>query len=79
MLDHYKINTSRSSHQRCSMHESVLKNFTKSTGKHLCKSLFYNKVAALRPATLFKKRLWQRFFPVNFVKFLRAPFFTEHF
>ena len=25
-----------------------------------------------------KKRLWHRCFPVNFVKFLRAPFFTEH-
>ena len=31
-----------------------------------------------RPATLFKKRLWQRCFPVNFAKFLRAPFFIEH-
>ena len=26
------------------------------------------------PATLLKKRLWHRCFPVNFVKFLRAPF-----
>ena len=31
----------------------------------------------LRPATLLKKRLWHRCFPVNFVKFLRTPFFTE--
>ena len=30
------------------------------------------------PATLFKKRLWHRCFPVNFAKFLRPPFFTEH-
>ena len=29
-------------------------------------------------ATSLKKRLWQRCFPVNFVKFPRAPFFTEH-
>ena len=28
----------------------------------------------LRPATLLKKRLWYRRFPVNFVKFLRIPF-----
>ena len=28
----------------------------------------------LRPATLLKKRLWHRRFPVNFVKFLRTPF-----
>ena len=28
----------------------------------------------LRPATLLKKRLWHRCFPVNFAKFLRTPF-----
>ena len=28
----------------------------------------------LRPATLFKRRLWHGYFPVNFVKFLRTPF-----
>ena len=28
----------------------------------------------LRPATLLKKRLWQRCFPVNFAKFLRKRF-----
>ena len=27
-----------------------------------------------RPATLLKKKLWHRCFPVNFVKFLRTPF-----
>ena len=27
-----------------------------------------------RPATLLKRRLWHRCFPVNFVKFLRTPF-----
>ena len=32
----------------------------------------------LRPATSLKKRLWHRCFPVNFVKFLRAPFLIEH-
>ena len=31
------------------------------------------------PATLLKKRLWHRCFPVNFAKFLRTPFFIEHF
>ena len=33
----------------------------------------FNKVARLTPATLLKKRFWYRCFPVNFVKFLRAP------
>ena len=39
----------RSSHQRCSMKKGVLKNFAKFTGKHLCQSLFINKVAVPRP------------------------------
>ena len=32
----------------------------------------------LRPATLLKTRLWYRCFPVNFAKFLRTLFLTEH-
>ena len=63
----------RSSHRRCFI-EKVVKNFSKFTGKDLYQSLFFNKVAGLRPGTLLKKRLWQRCFPVNFEKFLRAPF-----
>ena len=65
----------RSSHQKCSVRKGVLGNFTKFTGKHLCQSLFFNKVAGLRPATLLKKRLWHRCFPVNFVKFQEHLFF----
>ena len=45
---------------------------------HLCKSLFFNKVAGLRPETLLKKRLCHRCFPVNFVKFLKTPSSIEH-
>ena len=33
---------------------------------------------SLRPATLSKKRLWRRYFPVNFAKFLRTPFIIKH-
>ena len=54
------------------------RNFAKFTGKHLYQSHFFNKVAGLRPTTLLKKRLWHRCFPVNFVKFVRTPCFTEH-
>ena len=43
----------------------------------LCQSLFFNKVAGLRTATLLKKRLWHWCFPGRFVKFLRKHFFTE--
>ena len=42
--------------------------------KHLCQSLFFNEIAGLRSATSFKKRLWHRFFPVNFVNIPRTPF-----
>ena len=34
---------------KCSVKKGVLENFTKFTGKHLCWSLFFNKVAGLRP------------------------------
>ena len=64
----------RSSQRRCSVKKGVFRNFAKFTGKNLCQSLFFNKVAGLRPATLFKKRLRHRCFQVNFAKFLRASF-----
>ena len=66
--------TTRKSHQRCSVRKGVLRNFAKFTGKHLCQVLFYNKVAGPEPATLLKKKLWHRCFPMNFAKFLRTPF-----
>ena len=58
----------------CSLRKRVLRNFAKFTGKSLCQSLFLNKVAGLRPATLLKKSLWHRCFPVNFAKFIRTSF-----
>ena len=56
------------------MKKGVPRNSAQFKGKHLCKSLFFNKVAGLRPASLLKKRPWHRCFPVNFAKFLRTPF-----
>ena len=35
--------------------KGVLRNFAKVTGKCLCQSLFFNKIAGLRPAILSKK------------------------
>ena len=61
-----------SSHRRCSVKKGVLRNLAKFTGKHLCQRFFFNKVAGIRPATLLKKSLWHRCFPVNFAKFLRT-------
>ena len=57
--------------------KAVFRNFTKFTGKHLCHSFFFSKVAILRTAVLLKKRLWHGCFPVNFAKFLRTLFFTK--
>ena len=68
----------RSSRPKVFCKKGVLRNFAKFTGKHLCQSLFFNKVEGLRPATLLKKRLWHRRFRVNFAKFLRTPFIIEH-
>ena len=53
----------RSSRPEVFYEKGVLRNFTKFTGKHLCQR---------------KKRLWHRCFRVNFAKFLRTPFLTEH-
>ena len=69
---------SRSSRPEVFCKTGVLRNFAKFTGKHLRQSLLFNKVASLRLATLLKKKLWHRSFPVNFAKILRTPFLTEH-
>ena len=61
----------------CPQIKGFLRNFVKCIGKNLCQSLFFNKVAGLRPATSLKKRLWHRCFPVNFAKFLRTPFLLD--
>ena len=53
--------------------KGVLRNFAKFIAKHLCQSLFFNKVAGLRPAPLLKKS-----FVMYLAKFLRKPFLTEH-
>ena len=73
-----EFSISRNSRPEVFCKNDVLRNSEKVTGKHLCQSLFFNKVADLRSTTLLKKRLWHRCFPVNFVKFLRIPFLTEH-
>ena len=69
----------RSSRSEVFCKKRVLRNFTKFIEKHLCQSLFFNKVAGVRPAALLTKRLWHKCFAVKFVKFLRTSFLTEHF
>ena len=58
---------------RCSSKKDVLRNFAKFTRNHLCQRLFLSKVGGLGH----RHSLWYRYFPVNFVKFLRTPIFIE--
>ena len=43
--------------------KGVLRHFAKLTGKHLCQSLFFNKVASWGLQFYWKKRLWHECFP----------------
>ena len=55
----------------------ILQNLQEST---CARASFLIKLQAwgLRPSTLLKRLFWHRDFPVNFAKFLRIPFLTEH-
>ena len=57
----------KSSHQRGSVKNGVLRNFVKFTGKHLCQSLFFNKVQTLAQV-----------FSCEFCEISKNTFFTEH-
>ena len=68
----------RSSHRRCSIEKSVLKNFVIFTGKQLCWSLFFNKAADLQACNFIKRRLQYRCFLVSITKFLRMPILKDN-
>ena len=59
------------------MKKGFLSSSTKFTGKHLYQGVFFNKIAGLS-LQLYEKRDSDTCFPVNFAKFLRTPFLTEH-
>ena len=65
----------RSNHLDVFCVKGPLKYLAKLTGKHVYRSLFLKKTSGRRPATLFKKRLMHRVFPVKFLKLFRAAFF----
>ena len=54
----------RSNQQVCSLRKVVLRDFAKFTEKHLCQSVFFNKVSFIKKETL--------------TKLLRTTSFTEH-
>ena len=53
----WKSETVRSSHWRCSVKQSVFKNFSNFTGKHFCWSLLLIKLQVSEPATLLRETL----------------------
>ena len=57
--------------EKFSKKKGAFRNFEKFIGKH--------SGTGLLPATLLKKRLWHRCFPVNFAKFLRTHFLQKTF
>ena len=61
---------SRSNHRRYSAKKVFLKSVANFTGKHLCFSLFFNKVAGLKAL---KDSKQHGCFPVKFAKFVRMP------
>ena len=63
----------RSSHRRCSIEKTILKHFVTFTGKHLCRGLFFNKIAGHQVCNFIKKRLQHRCFLANITKFIRRP------
>ena len=66
--------------RRCSVKKVFLEISGNSQESTCAKISFLIKLHAsgLRPSILLKKKLWHRYFPVDFAKFLRTPFLTEH-
>ena len=58
--------------------KKVFLKISQNTQETTCVTVFFLIKLQARSATFFKKRLWQRRFPVNFAKFLRTPSFIEH-
>ena len=59
------------------MKKDVLRNFAKFTGKHLCRSLFFNKVAG-QACNFIKKEALAQAFSCEFWETFKSTFFTEH-
>ena len=66
--------------QSCSV-KKVFLEISQNSQKSTCARVSFSiklQASGLRSASLLKKRPWHRCFPVNFVKFLRTPFFREY-
>ena len=65
---------SRSSRPEVFCKRGVLRNLVKFTGKHLRQSLFFNKIAGLRPATLAKKETLTQVLSCEFCEISKNTF-----
>ena len=74
------LHTAEAVTKRCSVKQVFLEIYQNSQENTYGRVSFSIKsqVLGLRPATILKKRLWCRCFPVSFAKFRRTPFFIEH-
>ena len=71
------MNETKAVTRMCSLKKVFLKisqNSQKNTCARVSTLIKLNKVAGLTTATLFKKRLWYRYLPVNLAKFLKQLF-----
>ena len=73
----FKLIKIRGSRSKVFFKIDALQNFAIFTGKYLRWSIFFNKVARLKPETLLKKKFQQRSCPTNIAKFSRTAFFIE--
>ena len=72
----FYMDTSGSSRSEVFCKKGVLRNFTKFTGKHLCQSLFFNKVAGPGQACNFiKKETLAQVFSCEFCEISKNTFF----
>ena len=63
--------------QRCYV-KKVFLEISQTSQENTCARVSFLIKWQAAPATLLKNRPWHRCFSVNFAKFLRTPFFTEH-
>ena len=63
--------------QTCSV-KKVFLEIPQNSQENTCARVSFLIKLQASPATLLQKRPWHWCFPVNFAKFLRTPFFTQH-
>ena len=63
----------RRNHRMCSIKKAILKHFVIYTGKHMCRGLYFTKVAAYQACGFIKRILQHRYVLAYIRKFMRRP------